>query len=919
MKQSLQLRNIFVLILFLFGVQTSIFSQPFVQVIQPTEANIFWEFGSTKLISWNSNFIQPVKIELYKNNVLHSTIAASVSGSTYPWAITDPLILPGSDYKVRVSSTVNNAFYAESSNNFSIVVSLPTSYIHVEQPNIPGINWIKGTTNLISWTDEVPGPVNIELRSTVPFVLASDNASNYGGVWLHGDNEGSGFGPWSISTGTDAFSGVGEVFIGDPALGGITGGMDNPSFGLKSYSNPQDVSNFAIADRAFTSPLEVESTFSIDWGIKWANGSDPFTGEKGIKLYTGGVGGTEIIDIKMVNTAVITINGSPMFNNLGTDYMTLNFEYVSDNNLRVYGTGRDGSETFDQLIPVAGAPDALRLYSNGQSDASWQNRVPYFNNLKITTPKMLIASNVVGSTYPWNISSGYPLGTNVFKIRVISAADELLMDESDNFFSISVAESGGTIEVLQPSVFGITWLRGSSYLISWIDDVSGTVKIQLVKNGVVNPTPIASNVVGSTYVWTIPGGTTLGSDYKIRVSSTLNGAVLDESNFDFAIADANPDALITVLQPSVFGITWIRGTSNLISWNDNVAGPVNIELWKGGFYHATLETSVIGSTWVWNIPALTYPVGTDYRIRIYGNSNSVYGESDYDFELADYPTGGTIDVLQPSVSGIKWLRGSAYLISWLPDFVAGPVNIELWKGGFYLATLETGVLGSTWVWNIPALTYPVGTDYRIRVYGNNNSVYGESDYDFELADSPGGNITVLQPNGGEFLYRGTAYLISWIDDIPEAVNIELLEYDNFDVLQNTTPVASNVIGSTHIWNISMLTPTSGYYKIRVFSSVNGFTQDFSNGYFSILDLPLTFSVYPNPARDVFSVKFDESANETFTVQLTDRFNMLIFNKVVNGAELKEFQISTAELHNGVYFLTITSEKTRTTQKVMVQR
>lgn len=919
MKQLLPLKSFVFLIFLLFALNGNLSSQPFVQVLQPSEATIFWEFGTTKLISWNSNFMQPVKIELYKNNVLHSTIATSVSGSTYPWAITDPLILPGSDYKVRVSSTVNNALYAESANNFSIVVSLPSSYIHVEQPNIPGINWIKGSTNLISWTDDVPGPVNIELRSTVPFVLASDNASNYGGVWAHGDNEGSGFGAWSISTGNDGFSGVGEVFIDDPTLGGITG-MDNPSFGLKSYSDPQDISNFATADRAFASPLEVESTFSIDWGIKWANGPDAFTGEKGFKLYTGGVGGTQIIDIKMVNTAVITINGNPMYNNLGTNYMTLNFEYVSDNNLRVYGTGRDGSETFDQVIPVAGAPDALRLYSNGQSDASWQNRVPYFNNLKITTPKMLIASNVVGSTYPWNISSGYPLGTNVFKIRVISAADELLMDESDNFFSISLTESGRTIEVLQPSVNGITWLRGSSYLISWIDDVSGTVKIQLVKNGVVNPTPIASNVVGSTYVWTIPGGTTIGSDYKIRVSSTLNGAILDESDFDFAIADVNPDALITVLQPSVFGITWIRGTSNLISWNDNIAGPVNIELWKGGFHHATLETGVMGSTWVWNIPALTYAVGSDYKIRVVASNGGVSDQSDYNFALADFPTGGTIEVLQPNVSGIKWLRGSSYVISWLPDFLSGLSNIQLWKNNAFHATLASGVEGTTWVWNIPALTYPLGTDYKIRVYTNNNTVYGESDFNFELADSPGGTIEVLQPNGGEFLYKNTAYLISWIDDIPEAVNIELLRYSFGDVLEDTYPITSGAIGTTHIWNVSNLLPTSSYYKIRVFSSALGTIQDFSNNYFTISDLPLTFSVYPNPAKDVVNIKFDELANETFTVELTDRFNLLAATpRTIDAASMKEMAIYTAELPNGIYFLTITSGKTRSTQKVMIQR
>jgi hypothetical protein len=213
---------------------------------------------------------------------------------------------------------------------------------------------------------------------------AADNASNYGGSWTNGSNEGNGFGPWVLSTGT-MNGGFAGHFIADPSTAGITG-MTNPSFGL--YANPGDNNNYANADRAFAGPLSIGSTFSVDWAVNWD--SDGF-GNKGLSLYTGGITSTEIININMGGSSAITINGNPMFNNYGTNPMTLNFEYVSNGNLRVYGTGRDGSETYDQTIAVAGAPDAVRFYASGL--ASGDQRQPYFNNLSITTNFSNVAAN----------------------------------------------------------------------------------------------------------------------------------------------------------------------------------------------------------------------------------------------------------------------------------------------------------------------------------------------------------------------------------------------------------------------------------------------------------------------------------------------------------------------------------------------
>lgn len=209
--------------------------------------------------------------------------------------------------------------------------------------------------------------------------IASDVASNYGGgnPWVNGSNGGSGFGAWSLN----AISGNGSAgnFVGNPADGGISG-MATSSFGL--FANPTTSGATTTASRALTSALTVGQTLSVQWGVNFdSNGS----GSKGFNLYSGGIGGTELININMGGTQAITISGNAtfntMFNNYGTAAMTIGFEYVNATTLRVFGTGRDGSESYNNNFTIGAAPDSFQFYATAL-DAG-DNRQPYFNNLSV--------------------------------------------------------------------------------------------------------------------------------------------------------------------------------------------------------------------------------------------------------------------------------------------------------------------------------------------------------------------------------------------------------------------------------------------------------------------------------------------------------------------------------------------------------
>ncbi|NCA81657.1 MAG: hypothetical protein EOM72_02790 [Opitutae bacterium] len=206
-----------------------------------------------------------------------------------------------------------------------------------------------------------------------------DSADNYGGGWSDGSNQGSGFGAWTFSHSQG--TGYAGTFIGDPALAGITG-LGTNAFGF--YANPPASGANAEVRRSFASAMPVGATFSFDWGLNWDSAAEG--SYRGFSLLAGD---TELVYINMANSAAISINGGPMFTNYGAQAMTLNFAYVASGSVRVWGTGRDGSEAYDQTLAVpAGAPTRFKFYFNASSVpselADQSKRQMYVDDLTLT-------------------------------------------------------------------------------------------------------------------------------------------------------------------------------------------------------------------------------------------------------------------------------------------------------------------------------------------------------------------------------------------------------------------------------------------------------------------------------------------------------------------------------------------------------
>ncbi|HSW67887.1 MAG TPA: Ser-Thr-rich GPI-anchored membrane family protein [Bacteroidales bacterium] len=889
-------------ILLLFGSNAnSQHSAPFITIIQPNDAGIHWVIGSTYWISWTSNFVNPVKIDLVDytniNTPVTIPIAASVQGSTYTWTIPSGTVV-GTNYKIKITSTVNNSYFAESANFFTIASMPAGGSIKVLQPSLPNIKLQRGSPYLIAWEDNLPGNVKIELVDDSPGGATQLIAT---------DVEGSTY-IWNVPS--------------DQLLGDL--------FKIK-VSSVIDGNLFDLGDNHFSIVATLGGTIEVLQpsiaNLSWVRGSS--------YLISWNDNLTEPLNIALVNTA--TSATIPIAENVSGSTYSWNIEPaipLADTYKIKVSSSLDptinamSANTFSIVATVG----SITVLNPNESNISWARgnaySISWVDNLAesviielvnygVTPNTYTQIGNTIGSTLVYNVPANLPLG-DMYKIKVLSSVSpSTIFDHSNNYFSI-VASSGSFIEVLQPMVSGIKWVRGTTNLISWNDDVPDPVNIELI-NTVTNQTyPVANNIAGSTYLWTIDSSIPLSNKYKIRISSSLNPSIAGVSLHEFEITASIGS--ITVLNPNNPGINWTRGQSYLISWIDNLNEPVYVELVNYGVTPTTFTPLGIlnGTTLHFTVPA-NQPLGSHYKIKVLStiSPSTIYDHSDNFFSIKA-SSGNYVTVLQPN-GGEQLLTGSSYLISWIDD-IPEPVKIELvtYPALTVVSTIETSAVGTTLIWNVPVNPALVGSDYRILI----SSVYDPtindiSNSNFSIVQTLGGNIQIFHPNGGEILGVGSSYLISWIDDVIEPMTLELVNY-------STTPpevslIATNVVGSTYVWDIPVTQTLGTQFKIRVSSILDLTVMDESDATFSLIVWPKNnVTVFPNPATSFLNVKFDEDIDEVFTLTLTNRFTMPVLTQEVNTAQEKELQIPTEGLPNGVYFLILRSNKHTITEKVVIK-
>ena len=291
-------------------------------------------------------------------------------------------------------------------------------------------------------------------------------------------------------------------------------------------------------------------------------------------------------------------------------------------------------------------------------------------------------------------------------MKITSTINVSNNDTSDGNFTIPVP----SFKLVSPNG-GENWTRGAIQTIRWNSTESpGTyVKIELLRPGKPNQLIVSATLNDGSHPWLIPPAQAPGSDYKVKITSTINVSNNDISDGNFTI----PVPSFKLVSPNG-SESWIRGTTQTIRWNstENPKGYVKIELLKPGKPNQLIISATLNDgSHPWLIPPAQAP-GTDYKVKITSTINVSNNDISDDNFTIPVPS---FTVVSPN-GGENWRRGITQTIKWTStENPKGYVKIELLKAGVFNRLIVASTINDgSHPWLIP-VTQVLGSDYKIRV------------------------------------------------------------------------------------------------------------------------------------------------------------------------------------------------------------
>lgn len=577
---------------------------------------------------------------------------------------------------------------------------------------------------------------------------------------------------------------------------------------------------------------------------------------------------------------------------------------------------------------------------------SWSDNLPGDVTIKLydgnTFVQDIATVDHPNTTYDWTIP-GTLTPSTTYNI-VLQSVDQPALTTKGMNFSI-VLNLNRSITIIQPNWYGIVWDKGT-HMISWVDNLEGAVKIELLPAGTATPVyTIAPNVPHPTsYIpWDIAASGVSAGSYQIKITS-LEFSDVSATGRAFTITN-NFEKRIDIIQPNWTGIKWDLNKPHMISWIDNLEyedtlhGAVSIYAIKtgGGTYTVTTHVQHPTSTveWTPNVPT------GKYRIQIVSDAfPGTVSKTSMEFDIVDV-LDPVIVLQQPDVSGIKWLADNTtdYWISWV-DNVPFPIQINLLKSGTYTGTYTLSRTlhtvpadgGTTWIYNIPLTDADNNAYFRIELkcVGCDVSTSDISQHPFQILTSLGGEIKIIQPDWTGIAWMcGSTQWISWTDNVAEPLLIDLLKWNGSTyapILAIAGPGgASPAIPaneSTYQWAIpgfgGVIDTEDFVYKIRITSTANPNIKKESTNPFKLYEPVDNIIVYPNPCNESFVLQLNAESNAQYTIKVYDRFGSVVRNVTTVNGDAMQATIPTADLPNGIYLVKATSGNKVISNKIIVQ-
>lgn len=554
--------------------------------------------------------------------------------------------------------------------------------------------------------------------------------------------------------------------------------------------------------------------------------------------------------------------GAVFFNNTNNTITTLNLSGVMEQ-------WRTGSNAVVERVVFEYSLDAIDL-----SSGTW-TAIPEFD----------LVEKITGSTSAAAINGNLPENqTNI--TAVISGLswtnstnlwirwrdeDNTSSDGAYAIDNFSITASTAIVPILSITApaTGAAWMQGATHNITWTaSNTNANVKIELTSNSSA-ATPTWTTLVASvpaatgSWTWNIPLTQALSTDCKIRISDVPQTVTSNSGVFSI-IAPPTEVATLAALRNGTPGTVYKYTGQATLTFKQTFRNQKYIQDATAAILIDDMSGKI---TTTYNIgDVITNITG---EVAEFGNMMQFTPNGD---PGAPVSTGNVITPQEVTLSQLyaNWENYEAELIKLknveftdaTGDFATG--KIYPIKGS---AVADTGKFRTTF-YNADYIGTPIPTtlvDIVVLPNSRNDGDYvtARSLSDF-TANIP--VITVLEPNGGEFIEQGKPFEIKWTSsNYSGDVKIELLG-TNAGVI-----VASTANTGSYTWNVPATQAIADDYKVKI-SAVTGTLSDESNEVFSIIapvvipNLVITEIMYNSPGQDEEWVEIYNDENTAVDIE-----------------------------------------------------
>jgi len=861
--------------------ETGLFTIGYLRITSPNLSTV-WQAGRIATVEWESANINSIRVQYSDDNISYSSINNNVSASLgeLNWNIDNSLYTNEATIRLIINGSNPDTIVSP---EFTI------KYLDLLTPN-GNENWLAGTNRVIEWNSQLVGTIGI-LISTNAGTSWDTIRANHTSPNTFGGNEFNYLIPQdyasnealvkifdianpTVSDSSEDYFNINSLLLTNPNGGErlqagrtyqiqyinsnnttsiradySTNGMltwlpittshnanepllwtipetavSNNSF-IRIIDNDNEVvadssEVFTIARLSLTNPIDlvywqnrtqkiiswnstyidsIDIDYSLDAGNSWSNIISTLA--NGSSSYNWTIPNNINSDearIRIVDTRDNTILSSS-----GADFVIGDVQVLSPNNGEILNAGT--------TIPITYS------YSNSVSSVKLEYSLDNGSNWFT-----IIENSPASGTYNWLIDAD--IISDQCLIRISHADSELqIVDVSDAVFTITA------LRIVSPNG-GENFQVGDNVTIEWNSVASlNTVNLDYQIKGENSWRFIGQNIPANqgSFVWNIPN--TPSDSILIRLSDQNDANFYDLSNDYIRIGN------VQLISPNG-GEKWQVGSQHLIEWSSSSnVNEFEIFTSTDQLNWRRLTEVNNASSYNWSISNI---IPGNYYVKIQDrNSNQVINDSSSSFF-----TISNIAINQP-IAGDTWLAGSTQTIKWSNSSDIDSLEIKYsLNGGITWIKLDSlNGADKEYSWTIPTNISSSSVILALNDY-NYPDIIGRSGT-FNIVNQ---GITLIQPNGGEFLTAGQNYDITW-NASPEIQNVRIeRSLDDGATWQNI--ILSTPNDGIYSWTISS-SISSQQALIRISDALNPFINDISDDLFAIGNLSI---VNPNGGEVILS-------------------------------------------------------------------